>query len=57
VARDAPPRITVVGSANIDLVARCERLPRAGETVTDATFAREPGGKGANQAVDEMLAR
>jgi ribokinase len=51
VARDAPPRITVVGSANIDLVARCERLPRAGETVTDATFAREPGGKGANQAV------
>jgi ribokinase len=44
-------RITVVGSANIDLVARCERLPRAGETVTDATFERVPGGKGANQAV------
>ena len=30
------PRITVVGSANVDLVARCERLPRPGETVTDA---------------------
>ena len=45
------PRITVVGSANIDLVARCERLPRPGETVTDATFSRFPGGKGANQAV------
>jgi ribokinase len=44
-------RITVVGSANIDLVARCERLPRPGETVTDATFERIPGGKGANQAV------
>src|SRR3989440_2083032 len=46
-----PPRITVVGSANVDLVARCERLPRPGETVTDATFTRIPGGKGANQAV------
>lgn len=46
-----PPRITVVGSANIDLVARCERLPRPGETVTDAEFDRVPGGKGANQAV------
>jgi ribokinase len=46
-----PPRVTVVGSANVDLVARCERLPRPGETVTDATFARFPGGKGANQAV------
>jgi ribokinase len=47
----AAPRITVVGSANIDLVARCERLPRPGETVTDAVFERNPGGKGANQAV------
>lgn len=48
---DVPVRITVVGSANIDHVARCERLPRPGETVTGATFERVPGGKGANQAV------
>ncbi len=47
----SPPRITVVGSANTDLVARCERLPRPGETVTDAVFERGAGGKGANQAV------
>jgi ribokinase len=45
------PRIAVVGSINLDLVARCERLPRPGETLTDATFERIPGGKGANQAL------
>jgi ribokinase len=44
-------RITVVGSINLDLVARTERLPRVGETVTGATFSRVPGGKGANQAL------
>jgi ribokinase len=44
-------RITVVGSANVDLVARCSRLPRPGETVGDAEFQRISGGKGANQAV------
>jgi len=45
------PRIAVVGSVNLDLVARCERLPRPGETVSGASFDRVPGGKGANQAV------
>jgi ribokinase len=47
----APPRLTVVGSINVDLVAQAERLPRAGETVSGARFSRVPGGKGANQAV------
>ncbi|HLX20639.1 MAG TPA: ribokinase [Gaiellaceae bacterium] len=45
------PRLTVVGSINVDLVARVQTLPRPGETVTDATFTHVPGGKGANQAV------
>jgi ribokinase len=45
------PRLTVVGSINLDLVVETERLPRPGETVSDATFSRVPGGKGANQAV------
>jgi ribokinase len=43
--------LTVVGSVNLDLVARVEQLPRAGETLTAGAFERVPGGKGANQAV------
>jgi len=46
-----PPDVTVVGSVNLDLVARVPSLPRAGETVGGARLARIPGGKGANQAV------
>ena len=44
-------RLTVVGSINLDFVATAPHLPRAGETVTGATLARHPGGKGANQAL------
>src|SRR5262249_5488611 len=51
----APPRIGVVGSANIDLTFRTPRLPRAGETLAGAGFHSGCGGKGANQAV--MAAR
>ena len=47
-----PVELTVVGSINLDLVARVERLPRPGETVGGgAPRAAIPGGKGANQAV------
>lgn len=45
------PRITVVGSINMDLVFRTERMPGVGETITGLDFAQVPGGKGANQAV------
>jgi ribokinase len=47
----APRHIVVVGSINLDLAACVERLPRPGETVTNATLGRYPGGKGANQAL------
>ena len=46
-----PAHLTVVGSVNLDLVARLERFPRAGETLSASSFERIPGGKGANQAV------
>ena len=45
------PSIVVVGSVNLDLVARADRLPIPGETITGATLDRYPGGKGANQAL------
>lgn len=48
---ESPLRIVVVGSVNLDLVASGVPLPRAGETITGASFARHPGGKGANQAL------
>ncbi len=44
-------RITVVGSINLDFVATASHLPAPGETVTGATMATYPGGKGANQAL------
>lgn len=43
--------VVIVGSLNMDLVTRAERLPRAGETLIGRSFATVSGGKGANQAV------
>ena len=45
------PRIAVLGSLNMDLVARAPRFLRPGETLLGHSFHTAPGGKGANQAV------
>jgi ribokinase len=40
-----------VGSCNVDYVVRVAHLARRGETVRGSDVVRQPGGKGANQAV------
>ncbi len=43
--------ILVLGSSNVDIVVRVDRLPSAGETVMGESFQEHWGGKGANQAL------
>ncbi|MFF2886537.1 ribokinase [Paenibacillus sp. NPDC057967] len=45
------PKITVVGSINMDLVTITSQVPKVGETLFGNRFQMNPGGKGANQAV------
>lgn len=45
------PKILVVGSFMMDLIASANRVPQMGETVIGTDFRTAPGGKGANQAV------
>jgi len=49
------PRILVVGSLNMDLIAETAVFPIPGQTLMGRRFSMAPGGKGANQAV--QLAR
>ena len=44
------PKVTVIGSANVDLVIRSERMPNRGETLIGDAFDMFTGGKGFNQA-------
>ncbi len=50
-----PPRIAVIGSANIDLTTFADRFPAPGETIFGQKFDLGFGGKGANQAVAARL--
>ncbi|MDE7246232.1 MAG: ribokinase [Oscillospiraceae bacterium] len=45
------PKILVVGSFNMDVIASTGRVPNSGETVIGMKFQTAPGGKGLNQAV------
>ena len=45
------PKITVIGSCNMDLTVVAAKRPLAGETVMGQDLIVSPGGKGANQAV------
>ena len=49
------PRIAVVGSTNLDLIAYTPRIPGPGETLVGDRFHMGFGGKGANQAVMARL--
>ncbi|MCM3568632.1 ribokinase [Neobacillus mesonae] len=44
-------KITVIGSASMDLVVTAVKRPEKGETILGESFKTVPGGKGANQAV------
>jgi len=50
-----PPRIAVIGSANIDLTTFAQQFPKPGETIFGQSFDLGFGGKGANQAVAAKL--
>lgn len=45
------PRITVIGSTNVDLIMQLDHLPAPGETIGGGHLTQAFGGKGANQAV------
>jgi ribokinase len=45
------PKVTVIGSINIDLITKVSHWPKPGETIICHEFLQLPGGKGANQAV------
>ena len=45
------PNILVIGSINMDMVARIDHIPLQGESVLGEGYSFNPGGKGANSAV------
>jgi ribokinase len=52
----APGRVFVVGSTNVDRTVQVARLPRPGETALGDALVVSPGGKGANAAAAAVRA-
>lgn len=46
-----PPRISIVGGINMDIVLECERIPDQGESMDSLSMDNFHGGKGANTAI------
>ncbi|WP_373899365.1 ribokinase [Haloimpatiens sp. FM7315] len=44
-------KISVLGSMNMDVVLKVNKMPKVGETIFSNSLQNIPGGKGANQAV------
>lgn len=44
-------KVCILGSFNVDIVARVQRFPKGGESIMAVDSALGPGGKGANQAL------
>ena len=51
-----PPRIRVIGSINLDIVARVHTLPRPGETVSGGVFSALSGWQGCEPSLSRTKA-
>ncbi len=49
-------KIVVIGSSNVDMIMKVNRIPEVGETLIGGEFNQVFGGKGANQAVSAARA-
>ncbi|AHF77402.1 Putative ribokinase [Sodalis praecaptivus] len=49
-------KVCILGSFNVDIVARVERFPKSGETLIASENTLGPGGKGCNQAMAAFYA-
>ena len=50
-------KIVVVGSLNMDLVAKAPRIPVIGETIIGDAYFAEPGGKGRESGICRSASR